>query len=129
MCNNKISQGSQSLKTTKLQTLTNNHRQDATINHRQPLPLHTVSASNPLPTKLDMFQIYSTEGVIAREFESFGLTSHHQPTANGGASNGRGGARTIATRRNGRRTCVSTEVHPMMIFEEMLLSDDDDDNN
>ena len=76
------------------------------------------------PAKLDMFQLYSTEGVASAELESFGV--HHKRAVNctrsATSSSGDGSEQARAAKK--RKTRVSAEIHPLLLFEEIFWEDD-----
>mmetsp|Transcript_5739 Transcript_5739/g.11861 ORF Transcript_5739/g.11861 Transcript_5739/m.11861 type:complete len:113 (+) Transcript_5739:75-413(+) len=67
------------------------------------------------PIAQDMFQVYSTEGLLAHELEAFGITKKTS-TKNYSESD-------ISCRRKIRKSRVSTEVHPDLLFAELLSED------
>lgn len=67
------------------------------------------STSYSIPTR-DMFALYSAQGAVA-ELDSFGV---HRP---------RPAMLNDEERPRKRRTCVSVEIHPMLLFDDLLLDD------
>ncbi len=62
-----------------------------------------------------MFEVYSTQGLVAHELEAFGIT----------------GRPFDSQKKNNRKSRVSTEIHPDLLFAEFLLEErenDDSDN-
>ena len=66
--------------------------------------------------KRDMFQIYSSQGVAANELESFGVNRDRPAYTNEGMES--------FTLLNKRKTRVSAEISPLLLFEEFLSKDD-----
>ncbi len=69
-----------------------------------------IKTSSIEPVAQDMFQVYSTEGLLAHELDAFGIT---RTTCTPG----------FATKRKDRMSRVSTEVHPDLLFAEFLWDD------
>ena len=68
------------------------------------------------PESQDMFQVYSTEGLLAHELEAFGITRKSSTRQNESKS-------SFSSRRKNRKSRVSTEVHPDLLFAEFLSED------
>mmetsp|Transcript_5202 Transcript_5202/g.10659 ORF Transcript_5202/g.10659 Transcript_5202/m.10659 type:complete len:113 (-) Transcript_5202:101-439(-) len=67
------------------------------------------------PIAQDMFQVYSTEGLVAHELEVFGITRITSTKINSKPG--------FSSRRDKRNCRVSTEVHPDLLFAELLSED------
>ncbi|KAL7460349.1 hypothetical protein ACHAXS_000805 [Conticribra weissflogii] len=68
------------------------------------LPKQQISSSKQSNTQ-DMFEVYSTQGLVAHELEAFGFTSRPFDSQ----------------KKNNRKSRVSTEIHPDLLFAEFLL--------
>mmetsp|Transcript_25161 Transcript_25161/g.52126 ORF Transcript_25161/g.52126 Transcript_25161/m.52126 type:complete len:117 (+) Transcript_25161:177-527(+) len=74
-----------------------------------------INSSSVEPVARDMFQVYSTEGLVAHELEVFGITRITSTKINSKPG--------FSSRRDKRNCRVSTEVHPDLLFAEFLAED------
>mmetsp|Transcript_15668 Transcript_15668/g.32952 ORF Transcript_15668/g.32952 Transcript_15668/m.32952 type:complete len:112 (+) Transcript_15668:85-420(+) len=78
------------------------------------VPTHSSNQheSSPSPSQHpDYFEVYSMNGVVAQEFEEFGVVSRHRSKRQSNERNNRV-----------RKTRVSTEIHPDLLMAELLLA-------
>eukprot|EP00569_Conticribra_weissflogii_P013352 CAMPEP_0171417136 /NCGR_PEP_ID=MMETSP0880-20121228/40449_1 /TAXON_ID=67004 /ORGANISM="Thalassiosira weissflogii, Strain CCMP1336" /LENGTH=107 /DNA_ID=CAMNT_0011935393 /DNA_START=431 /DNA_END=754 /DNA_ORIENTATION=+ len=74
-----------------------------------------IETSSIEPVAQDMFQVYSTEGLVAHELEVFGITRITSKKINSKPG--------YSSEREKRKSRVSTEVHPDLLFAEFLAED------
>lgn len=85
----------------------------------------------------DMFELYASEGVAMREFKSFGVyrVRHHYHVDDIAVQDDRQMQNEghdplkadLPTKK--RKTCVSAEIHPLLLFEEIFANDEQEDYN
>ncbi|EED96131.1 predicted protein [Thalassiosira pseudonana CCMP1335] len=103
----------------------------------QASPVRSNSRTAGISSARDMFELYASEGVATREFKSFGVyrERHHYHVDDIAVQDDRQMQNEgddplkadLPTKK--RKTCVSAEIHPLLLFEEIFANDEQEDYN